>query len=196
MITNIISWVCIAVILFTTTSLLIDSKDKQRSLFIFAIQYLAAFWLTLLHWPLGMASVKLVAGWMALTILGATFRNLPPQVTSAKNMRSQPFVVFIIFLLVITAAPTIENAIPGLGLPVIIGSLLLIGIGFLQLSFTSEIDRILFALLSLLSGFETLYAAIEGSVLVAGLLSLITLGIALTGAYLLTILNPQEEETA
>ncbi len=196
MITNIISWVCIAVILFTTTSLLIDSKDKQRSLFIFAIQYLAAFWLTLLHWPLGMASVKLVAGWMALTILGATFRNLPPQVTSAKNMRSQPFVVFIIFLLVITAAPTIENSIPGLGLPVIIGSLLLIGIGFLQLSFTSEIDRILFALLSLLSGFETLYAAIEGSVLVAGLLSLITLGIALTGAYLLTILNPQEEETA
>ncbi len=37
-----------------------------------AVQYLAAFWLVALIWPVGLAAVKLVAGWMAGSLIGAT----------------------------------------------------------------------------------------------------------------------------
>jgi hypothetical protein len=40
-------------------------------------------------------------------------------------------------------------------------------------------------LLTVLSGFEILYAAVETATLVAGLLAAINLGLALVGAYLL-----------
>jgi hypothetical protein len=45
--------------------------------------------------------------------------------------------------------------------------------------------------LTALSGFEILYAAMEGSILVAALLVVINLGLGLTGAYLL-ISSPEE----
>jgi hypothetical protein len=44
-----------------------------------------------------------------------------------------------------------------------------------------------------LSGFEILYATVEGSVLVAGLLAIINLGLALVGSYLLVASNTEEE---
>jgi hypothetical protein len=40
-------------------------------------------------------------------------------------------------------------------------------------------------LLTVIAGFEVIYAAIETSVLVAGLLGVVNLGLALTGAYVL-----------
>ena len=46
----------------------------------------------------------------------------------------------------------------------------------------------------MLSGFEILYAAVELSTLVAGLQALITLGIAMTGAYLMSAPSMEPEE--
>jgi hypothetical protein len=51
----------------------------------------------------------------------------------------------------------------------------------------------LLGLLTVLSGFEIVYSAVETSTLVAGLLAGVTLGIAVVGAYLITALS--EEET-
>jgi hypothetical protein len=48
--------------------------------------------------------------------------------------------------------------------------------------------------MTVLSGFEILYAAVEGSVLVAALLAIINLGLALVGSYLLIAENAQEVE--
>jgi hypothetical protein len=80
------------------------------------------------------------------------------------------------------------------GFPVTAGSLLLIGMGLLHLGITSYILRVVIGLMTVISGFEILYSAVEGSVLVAGLLALINLGLALVGAYLLIADNSQEEE--
>lgn len=57
--------------------------------------------------------------------------------------------------------------------------------GLLQLSLTSNPLRVIIGILTSLSGFEILYAAIETSTLVTGLLAVVTLGLALVGAYLL-----------
>jgi hypothetical protein len=72
-----------------------------------------------------------------------------------------------------------------ISLPIRWGSFILMSIGLLQLSLTSHPLRVIIGLLTALSGFEIIYAVIETSILVAGLLAVINLGLALVGAYLL-----------
>ncbi len=64
------------------------------------------------------------------------------------------------------------------------GSLLLAGMGLLQLGTSAQPFRVVLGLLTVLSGFEIIYAAVESSTLVAALLAAINLSLALTGAYL------------
>jgi hypothetical protein len=63
--------------------------------------------------------------------------------------------------------------------------LFLIGIGVLQVGLSSTMFRNAIGLLTLLSGFEILYAAVETSILIAGLLAIFSLGVALAAAYLM-----------
>ena len=65
--------------------------------------------------------------------------------------------------------------------------MILIGIGLLHLGMTTHPMRVILGLLTVLSGFEILYASLEKLVLVAGLQAVITLGLALVGAYLLAV---------
>ena len=85
-----------------------------------------------------------------------------------------------------------EGIIPGIGLPVITGSLVLMGLGMLHLGMTIQPFRVILGLLTVLSGFEALYAALESSILVAAMLSTVNLGLALVGAYLLTARKSEE----
>jgi hypothetical protein len=66
------------------------------------------------------------------------------------------------------------------------GSIILIALGLLHLGLTNHPFRVVLGLLTLLSGFEILYAAVESSILIAGLLAIVTLGLAIICAYLLT----------
>jgi hypothetical protein len=68
---------------------------------------------------------------------------------------------------------------------VIAGSLLLIGAGVVHLGVTSDTLNVILGLLTMLTGFEILYAAIESSILVAGLLAVTNLGLGIAGSYLL-----------
>ena len=72
--------------------------------------------------------------------------------------------------------------------------LLLIGMGLLHLGITARILRVAIGLMTVLSGFEIIYATVEGSILVAALLAVINLGLALVGSYLLIASNTQEEQ--
>lgn len=84
--------------------------------------------------------------------------------------------------------------IPGVGRPVLAGGLLLAGMGLIQLGVTADILKITFGLLTFMAGFEILYATVETSILLAGLLSIVNLGLALSGAYLLTAAPTEEAE--
>jgi hypothetical protein len=81
------------------------------------------------------------------------------------------------------------------GFPVTNGSLLLIGMGLLHLGITARILPVTMGLMTVLAGFEVLYASVEGSVLVAALLAVINLGLALVGSYLMLASNEQETES-
>ena len=91
----------------------------------------------------------------------------------------------IILLVVWVATPAVDTIMADAGYAITGGSLILIGMGLLHLGITSYILRVVIGLMTVLSGFEILYSAVEGSILVAALLATINLGLALVGAYLM-----------
>jgi len=194
-----LSW--IAVILVTVTSVGILLVRDWRWLIIFlAAQYFGMLILTLVHWPLGMASVKVVAGWMSAAILGMTRSGLPREDRSEKHNRLPQgrmfrlFAAGIVIVLVASATPRVDAIMANAGYAVTTGSLLLVGMGLLHLGVTDHILRVVIGLMTVLAGFEIMYATVEGSILVAALLAGINLGLALAGSYLLIASNAQVDE--
>jgi hypothetical protein len=92
----------------------------------------------------------------------------------------------LVWILVYTASPLLANWIP-IKPTILWGGFILVAMGLLQLGMTTHPMRVVLGLLTLLSGFEIIYAAIEVSVLVTGLLALINLGMALVGSYLVNV---------
>ncbi len=192
-----VAWIAVLLLLVTSTGLLIV-RDWRWSLILLAVQYLGVFILTLQHWPLGMSSVKLVAGWMSAAILGMTRSSFPSQEIEEQGFwpRGRLFRLFaagIILLIVWVTTPTVDTIMADAGYAITGGSLILIGMGLLHLGITSYILRVVIGLMTVLSGFEILYSAVEGSILVAALLATINLGLALVGAYLMIAQNNAQE---
>jgi hypothetical protein len=186
---EIVSWGMVLLILIASGAMLI-SKDWRIQLGALAVQYLAAFWLITRHQPFVIGSAKLVTGWMVVAALGMTRLSLPnteeDQSTFGPENRSFSVVLLgIVAFITAGATPQIEAVIPGLGLAVIAGGLLLVSTGLIHLGLTSDILRVVTSLLTLIAGFEIIYAAVENSILVAGLLALTNLGLGLVGSYLL-----------
>ena len=180
----------VAVILLGVTSIyLLVSQNWRTSILALAVQYLGVFWLVGLVWPFGLAAVKLVAGWMAGAVLSA---SQPSEDLLEEPRGSLSALLFrivaagLIIALVISATPALAVRFPTTR-EALDGGILLIGIGLLQLGMTTHPMRVILGLLTVLSGFEILYASLEESVLVAGLQAVITLGLALVGAYLLAV---------
>ncbi|HSL46562.1 MAG TPA: hypothetical protein VK897_24220 [Anaerolineales bacterium] len=195
-----LAWIAVVVIVITSTGLLL-ARDWRWSIILLAVQFLGMFVLTLQHWPLGMASVKVVAGWMSAAILGMTRSGLTNEDSTEEStwLGGRMFRLFaagVVILIVAAVTPGVDTIMADAGFPVTNGSLLLIGMGLLHLGISARILRVTIGLMTVLSGFEIIYAAVEGSVLVAALLAVINLGLALVGAYLMLASNPQETESA
>ncbi|GAB4504527.1 MAG: hypothetical protein Fur0043_15210 [Anaerolineales bacterium] len=186
---SVLSWVAASILLFTAVGLLL-TRDWRVSLGLLGVQYLGVFWLSSQHWPFSMAAVKLVSGWMCIVVLGMTHLSLGEVPVAVEEFWTQGrlfriFAACVIVLIVLASAPRLEDVIPGIGLPVVYGGLFLTGLGILHLGIISQPFRVILGLLTVLAGFETLYAALESSILVAAMLAVVDLGLALVGAYLL-----------
>ncbi len=196
MIAAIVSWIVVVLLLATSTALFF-SDNWRWSLGALASQYVGVFWLVAQHWPVGMAAAKLVAGWMATASLAMTLMGEPTKEEPAQSLWPQGrafrfFMIGMVVILTVSVTPRLESSVPGLGYPVIAGGILLVGMGLLHLGTTSQLLRVILGLLTVLAGFEILYAAVEGSILVAALLVVINLALGLVGAYLLNAMTPEE----
>ena len=80
---------------------------------------------------------------------------------------------------------------PALDLLVLQGGLLLIGLSLMQLGTTQDPFLTIVGLLSLLSGFEVIYAGLELSTLLTGLLAIVNLGLSLVGVYFIVKVNEE-----
>lgn len=190
-------------ILFTTLGLL-TFQDWRISLGILSLQYIGVFFLVALSRPLMMSLAKLVAGLIAVAVLGMAMSNSESanQVTDQSSVPQnllqrltglslsawifRVVTAFMIVLVVLTVTPVSAQWVPGIGFEQVLGGLILLGLGMLHLGLTANPLRVVTALLTILSGFEIIYAAAEVSTLVAGLLAGVNLGLALIGAYLLS----------
>jgi hypothetical protein len=199
---EILSWLAVLLILASSTTILI-SADWRVCLAALGVLYLSAFWLVARHLPIPMASVKLIAGWMVVATLGMTRLNMTgleqagEETFWSKGVWLKALLMLIVALIAAGSTFQIEAAIPGLGMAVIAGSLILMGAGAAQLGVTSDLLKIMLGLLMLLAGFEILYAAVESAILVTGLLAVVNLGLGFLGSYLLvagTVPLESEEE--
>ena len=179
------------VVAFITATILIISWDWRISIFFLAIQYLCVFVLVSMSWSLETAAVKLVAGWIACAVMGLALLNIP-----GESIKGNPKLISdIIFrlmasilagLFAFTGGANLVIWLPEVTVQQAYGSMILAALGLLHLGLTNHPFRVVLGLLTVLSGFEILYAAVESSILITGLLAIVTLGLALVGAYLLT----------
>ncbi|MFO7585333.1 MAG: hypothetical protein R6W69_11435 [Anaerolineales bacterium] len=203
MIWDFLSWSAVSMIVATTLTLLL-SRDWRWSLVALALQYLAVFILFLGNWPLTMSAAKLVTGWMAAATLGMTLANREDFITAQSSRVFKFFLALVVIGSVWQGAGAMTNWISvfrqgqdgATGFPLLLASLLLIGLGMLQLGVTGEPFRVTLGLLTLLSGFELLSSPLDNSALVAALLAAVTLGIALIGSHLLVLNFDAQPEAA
>lgn len=186
-------WFAAVVLAVTSVGLLLN-RDWRWNLGLLGGQYFAVFLLVLSHWSLTMAAAKLVTGWMAVAVLAMTQLEIKDEPVSEASWPEgslfRAFAAGLVLITVTSAAQQVNGWLPSAGLPLVWGGLSLIGMGLLHLGLSVHPMRVTLGLLITLAGFETLYASLENSILVSGLLAVITLGLALTGSYLLS-LNPQ-----
>jgi hypothetical protein len=193
-----LAWFAVLLLVITSVGLLL-ARDWRWLIIYLSAQYFGMLILTLQHWPLGLASVKVVAGWMSAAILGMTRSGLPREDQAERSdmlPRGRLFRLFaaaMVLLIVSSLTPRVDVIMADAGFAVTSGSLLLVGMGLLQLGVANHILRVTIGLMTVLSGFEILYATVEGSILVAGLLAIINLGLAFVGSYLLVASNAEEE---
>lgn len=188
-----LSWMPLVLIFLSTLTLLI-SQNWRWSIIAFAVQYIAMFWMISWEWSLGLSAVKLITGWMAGAVLGVSQPGSALAETGFTRLSGSSFKVItaaLVWVLAFAIEPSLQVYFPTHP-NYLIGAIILIGMGLLQLGMSHQPLRVILGLFTALSGFELLYAAVDNSVLVAGLVSGVNLGLALVGAFLLV--NPQAEE--
>lgn len=184
--------IALIIIVLTTVTLIWELSWRLRIVAL-ALQYLAVFLLVSQMWPISLAAVKLISGWMAGAVIGASQHGNEPdsQPLSLSARLFRLVASSLVFVLVFSLAQqplewlNIEQTTSA-------GGLILIGMGLLLLGLASKPLNVIVGLLTALSGFEVIYAAVVTSVLVTGLLAVITSGVALVGAY--WMLSPTVEE--
>jgi hypothetical protein len=197
-----------ALLVSITSALILIIDDWRATLGLLALQYVGAFTLVGMEWPLALSISHLVAGWIAATVLGMAMLSLPSQISQIQDIERTPaetsrlarrlrlgsnrapnliFLILTILLITLTVfsqIPRLMEWIPGLRLAQAWGGLILIGMSLLHLGFYSQPLRVTLGLLTLFTGFLVLYAVVNPTTLAAALSATITLGLALSGAYL------------
>ncbi|HEY59279.1 MAG TPA: hypothetical protein G4N92_01120 [Anaerolineae bacterium] len=183
MLINVFVYLLIAIAIIVPSYVLISS-NLRLSLASLAVQYLVVFVTIIQVWPLPLSAVLLVSGWMAVAVIGSM--NSPDSISQERGRSEIIFRLFsslLICTFIFTLSPQIKLWLPIPDSFILIG-LIFFCIGLLQTGMSSEPIKIIIGLLTLLSGFEVVYAALEGSALVTGFLAAIHLSIATIGSIL------------
>ncbi len=188
-----------------TAMIILIFRDWRFNTGALALQYLAVFYLVTFSWPLSLAIVKLIVGWMATAAIGLTCMRQMEENDSVESPSSLLFrglSGLMVILVIFVVSSLIQNSLfPNLSLVIIRSGLMLIGMALMQLGTNATPYLTIMSLLSFLAGFEVIHAALERSVLLTGLMASINLGLALVGVYFIIKSNEgavkqSEEEEA
>ena len=192
------------VLIVMAAMMILIFRDWRLTAIALAVQYLGAFVLVSLSWPLGMAVVKLIVGWMATAAVAFSWQatdahNQPSTETSITDSTSSLLfrgaAGLLIVLLNFALTPSLQtNVFPQVDLVIIQGGVMIMGMALMQLGINSDPYLVIISLLSFLLGFEIIHAALEVSTLLTGLFVLVNLGLALVGAYFISKLGEGESQ--
>jgi hypothetical protein len=172
--------------------LLVVASNWKLSLALLALLYVGETLLISESWPVSIAVVKLISGWMAVGMLGLSYWTGIGE-ASAPESPGMPGFVFrgltavLVGVSVISFYGEAREWFLGASPSQIYGGLFLFGLGMVQLGLSWQLPRIILGLLTVMAGFEILYATVEGSLLMTILLGSFNLGIAFVGSYLLSV---------
>jgi hypothetical protein len=182
-----------------TAGVIIVSEDHRIRLGMLALQYICVTSLVGLNLPVNIAIIKLISGWLACILLGITITQMGQ---NKKNMRTgvlQKGWIFkmIAVLLVSTSAIGIGTFrfydILGIQRVSIASTVLLVGLGILQLGLTEQPIGVGMGLLTIMSGFEILYSSLEPSLVIMALLASIHIGISMAVTIISIDVTEREE---
>jgi len=181
------------VLLMASSLCILMLQNFRLALAALAAQYLLIFLLITSVFPSSLALVKLLVGWMITALLVSEIRLIEKDwenriALSGNLLRGG--VLILLWIVVYLGLPLIQLWIP-VNQTVLLGGLILLSGGLIQVGLSSQVLRVSLGLLTLFSGFEIIYAALEPSVLVSGLLVLVNIGIGLTGLFL--VIRGKEE---
>ena len=152
----------------------------------YAVVYLSAFCILVQYWSFTLSLIKLLTGLITLTVLGISiYRQTYSQGNRYKSelvFRVAALILIFIMMMFIAGRISIYLSLPE---EITISSLFIIGFSFFQLGITQDPLKIFLSILLLFFGFEMIFSSNESSLLVNGLLALISLLLALTGSYMI-----------
>lgn len=181
------------IIVFAALLVLFVFPTWKWSLMGLALLFLASFIFYLQVWPFTMSAVKLITGWMAVTILFFTpIREDRPQPGLSGKQIFKSLAMIFLWLVAFLITSKV-NQFFQIKPEILFAAIAIFSCGLLQLGMTTYPFYIIIGVLTVFAGFELLYASIETSILINGLLAAVNLLVALVGSYLLS-LKPEGEE--
>lgn len=187
-----ISVIAVLILVITTTVLLVMNQWRWMSI-AWVFQVFSVFWLTSLSWSIAESIVKLIGGWIIIAIVSSTHPDsiLESEHDSISASFGFRFLISgMVWLFSFSIAPNIQE-FTQTGIEVIWGGMLLFISGLMQIGLSKNYVRTIIGLITFISGFEVMYASIESSVLVSGLLVFITVGLS----WLIIYFNTQPVES-
>jgi len=161
-------------------------EDRRYRLAVLAVIELIGFILIVQIWPIALALVKLISGWMGIALL--TFAFIPSDIKKESN-EPIPSKIFRLMLgvfgwiIVLTSIQGLNEWLPISYTNLFIGLIFFI-IGMISLSLGLKTFDIILSLLVFLQGFDIIYSSLEGSALVTAMFAVIIISICLTGSFL------------
>lgn len=161
-------------------------EERRYRLAVLAVIELIGFILIVQIWPIALALVKLISGWMGIALLSFAF--IPSDIKKESN-EPIPSKIFRLMLgvfgwiIVLTSIQGLNEWLPISYTNLFIGLIFFI-IGMISLSLGLKTFDIILSLLVFLQGFDIIYSSLEGSALVTAMFAVIIISICLTGSFL------------
>ncbi|MGB9669364.1 MAG: hypothetical protein ACPL3P_06905 [Anaerolineales bacterium] len=188
-------------LIFLTSLFILIGEDWRYIGISLAIDYIGIFLFSGLNIPFSVALVKLLEGWMATAILSTTVSNINVSIDENLNYINlaytgkwiSPQKLFRLFLALLIGVTIVVNLrflnqlFPMIDSLQTIAGFVLLAYGILIISFRHTIYFSALGLLVFIGGFETIFVALEPSVLLLGLIAGVDLAIASLCAWLLYI---------
>jgi hypothetical protein len=184
------------ILIFATSVGILLFREWRWMIYAMAVLYTGVFGLIASGWPIYLAIIKLIVGWMVCAILAVT-RSPDESFNEPASLSNRIFKAtagLILIVSVLYVSPMVYQWLPEVSLEQIIGGLGLMLLGVLQLGLSSKPSRVILGLLICLAGFDIIYSGVESSLLVTALLAAINLGLAFAGAYILSFTSSQSGE--